>query len=231
MASGSVEALKAQIRALNEEEKRLLYHQLKREVEPHTLELEWDIDGDYILTAIQLAPDITRRGVRGILAEAKLGTDVIAALEGKGWREVVATTDQPYDYLIEDAGGPVKIQVKNQRREKGEPLTAKSRFKRADYYIVETQKTRSGKDKEGATTRAYRFDEFNILAVCLQPSTGSWNDFLFTVARWLLPSDKNPNWIGTYQPVPTGKNEVWADDLEVAIQWLRGGEEKSVLPT
>ena len=231
MDSETLEALRAQVRALSQEEKRLLYQHLKREVDPHTLELEWDIDGDYILTAIQLAPDITRRGVRGILAEAKLGTDVITMLEEKGWREVVATTDQPYDYLIEDAQGSVKIQVKNQRREKGEPLTAKSRFKRPDYYIVETQKTRSGKDKEGETTRAYRFDEFDILAVCLQPSTGSWNDFLFTVARWLLPSDKNPNWIGTYQPVPQGKNEVWTDDLEVAIQWFRDGVEKSVLPS
>lgn len=227
--SEAAEKLKAQVAALSGEEKRLLYQYLKREVDPHTLEIEWGIDGDYILTAIQLSPDITRRGVRGILAEAKLGTDVIATL--KGWREVVATTDQPYDYLIEDAQGSVKIQVKNQRREAGEPLTAKSRFKRPDYYIVETQKTRSGKDKEGETTRAYRFDEFDILAVCLQPSTGSWNDFLFTVTQWLLPSDKSSKWIGTYQPVPREKNDAWTDDLEIAIQWLRSGEKKSVLPS
>ncbi len=230
MPKPSFEELRKLVDALSQGEKQRLYQYLRSEVDPHPLEIEWNIESDYILSAIQRSPDITRRGIRGILAEAKLGTDIISPLKQQGWREVTATTDLPHDYLIKDSQGTVRIQVKNQRREKGKPLSAKSKFKREDYYIVETQKTRSGKNKDGETTRAYRYDEFDIIAVCLQPSTGSWNDFLFTVANWLLPSDKNSAWIGTYQPVPQTKNDVWTDDLEAAIRWFRSGASKRIWP-
>ena len=59
-------------------------------------------------------------------------------------------------------------------------------------YVVETQKTREGTDrKTGEKTRPYRFGEFDILAVAMQPATGQWDRFFYTIADWLLPDPKN----------------------------------------
>jgi len=64
----------------------------------------------------------------------------------------------------------------------------------ADKFVVETQRTRGGKDKKSnSDTRPYHFGEFDILAVSMQPSTGNWNEFLYTVSSWLLQEKKTKN--------------------------------------
>lgn len=86
-------------------------------------------------------------------------------------------------------------------------------------YVVETQKTRSGK-KKGEKTRPYRFGDFDILAVNLQPITGEWDRFAFTLGTWLLPRDKEPNLIATLQPVPVAPDSFWTDDLRQCVEWF-----------
>lgn len=41
-----------------------------------------------------------------------------------------------------------------------------------EVFMTETQKTRTGTDGEENQTRPYRYGEFDILAVSMQPSTG-----------------------------------------------------------
>ncbi len=92
-------------------------------------------------------------------------------------------------------------------------------------YVVEVQKTRSG-NKNGEETRPYRFGDFDILAVNMQPSTGDWNRFVFTVGSWLLPSKKGANQIEIFQPVPEHPDDFWTDDLATCIKWFRSGLQK-----
>jgi hypothetical protein len=97
-------------------------------------------------------------------------------------------------------------------------------------YVVEVQKTRSGK-KDGKNTRPYRFGDFDILAVNLHPGTGNWERFVFTVGSWLLPRAKRSDLeesglIEIFQPVPITPDEYWTDDLGRCIEWFLAGTAK-----
>ncbi len=63
----------------------------------------------------------------------------------------------------------------------------------------------------------YHFGEFGILAVSLAPSTNKWDDFLFTVADWLIPDRNDAGIIYKYQPVPPEPNAEWTRDLAECI--------------
>jgi hypothetical protein len=210
---------------LSLEEKRRLIERLRIEVGVHPLEEEWHTNAEVIMNAINKSSDLTKRGIRGILAEASLGTYVIENMEG--WKDITPVGDKPFDYGIEDVLGSIRIQVKNQRLEKGIPKLGGKKYGK-NMFIVETQKTRGGQSSDGQKTRPYRFGEFDILAVCLHPSTGDWSKFLYTVADWLLPWKDNHELIQTYQPVPYQPNEAWTDNLETAIAWFRSGEKKKI---
>lgn len=112
--------------------------------------------------------------------------------------------------------------------------------------IVEVQRTRTGtkrKKKNGSTdeeiqeeeepqkTRPYRFGQFDIIAVCMMPSTGQWDKFMYTVGNWLIPSVDDESIIQTLQPVAFEPNEDWTDDLLTCIGWLRAGKKKTIKGT
>ena len=78
-------------------------------------------------------------------------------------------------------------------------------------------------------TRPYRFDDFDILAVNMHPSSGDWKNFRYTVASWLLPRAKDATLIEIFQPVASVPNNVWTDDLAVCLDWFASGEKRSVL--
>ena len=137
--------------------------------------------------------------------------------------------EQPYDVLLGDARGDVRIQMKMQRLTRGQPTT------RRDYpgmYVVETQRTRSGtRTTDGVVqeqTRPYRFGDFDILAVSLHPSTGDWSDFRYTVAAWLLPRPNDPRLLRVFQPVALQPNDDWSDDVGEAITWFRAAQPKAI---
>lgn len=91
-----------------------------------------------------------------------------------------------------------------------------------EVFMTETQKTRTGTDGEDQT-RPYRCGEFDILAVSMQPSTGKWDRYMYTVGRWLLPG-KNDGEIATLQPVSKAPDGWWTDDFRVAAQWFRADD-------
>ena len=133
---------------------------------------------------------------------------------------------------LTDVFGSVKIQVKLQRSKDLKPMTAREGFRRfsSDLFIVETQKTRGGTDAAGNSTRQYRFDEFDIIAVCMQPSCGNWSTFYYSLSRWLLLGDDDDSKLLKFQPVAMQPNEFWTDDFETAVRWLRSGVNK-VIPS
>ena len=139
----------------SEKERRSLFEYLRRKLPRHPLEEKWDIDAETILTAIYRSPDLTQRGMRGILAEAVFERDILPGVEKLGWHVLAAPLgDLPYDFLLERQSQKASIQVKLQRTEQGIPKRYQPRRYTQELYVVEVQKTRSGKKRQQETPSA-----------------------------------------------------------------------------
>ncbi len=230
--SEAVDKIKALIDDCTPEDQIILLDYLKARFPQHPLEKEWGVISDVILSAITRSSDLTKRGVRGIIAEAIFAEKTLAPLIESGWEAIQFLNDRPYDFLIRRDSREVRIQVKLQRMEKGVPkIASKRRYpSETDLYVVEVQKTRGGKNKvTNENTRPYRFGEFDILAVNMHPSTKDWTKFQFAVGDWLLPRDEDPALIEIMQPVSPSPTDTWTDQLETCIEWLVKGEQKRIL--
>jgi hypothetical protein len=229
----SLENLELLLDKCTPEEQAALLDFLKARVPQHPLEKEWGVGAEVILSAISRSNDLTKRGVRGIIAEAVFERRVLAELEC--WDAVPFAGDRAYDFLLRSKGPEareVRVQMKLQRMKMRRPMMAKEANKHfpEDMHVVEVQKTRGGIDLQtGEETRPYRFGEFDILAVNTHPSSHNWNTFLFTLGKWLLPRHANPAMIEIFQPVPTAANEYWTDNLGTCLQWVTIGEDKRIL--
>lgn len=226
-----VDEIKKALSECSEEEQRLIFDYLRLKFLIHPIERQLNTTAEVMLEAIARASDLTLRGIRGIIAEASFKQNVVNHLTD--WKDITPPGDGAYDFLLEDSIGKVSIQVKMQRLKAGQPMSAKSgyRFLSADKFVVETQRTRGGTDKKtNSDTRPYRFGEFDILAVSMHPSSGSWNDFMYTVGSWLLPREGDPSLILKFQPVAKAPNEEWTDDILQCIDWFRSGQVKKISP-
>ncbi len=183
---------------------------------------------EVILRALDRSGPLTIRGLRGVLAESAFEVNVVSRLGG--WRSLPTPKDPPYDFLLDDGRGPIKVQVKLQRSKAERPMLASegSRTYSTELFVVETQRTRGGKTREGDDTRPYRFGEFDILVVDMQASTRDWAHFLYTVGDWLIPRTENEHLLAKFQPVPKGPNPDWTDDFLVCVAWLRSGLKKTI---
>ncbi|MBW8363400.1 MAG: hypothetical protein K0M39_02480 [Rhizobium sp.] len=225
--------LKQLIAQCTPEQRQSLFKELRSEIQIHELEGTFGAPAEVILEAIHRAPELTRRMLRGVIADSAFATLIVPALAAYGWQDDTPPGNHSFDHMLKDAQGRVSVQVKLQRSERGNPvITTGTRFGLgAAMYMVEPQKTRTGKvmDAEGGEkkTRPYRYGEFDVLAVSLQPSNGRWDSFRYTVGNWLLPG-VGPNEIATYQPVPMEPNDDWTDDFNVAAQWFRSGIVKRI---
>jgi hypothetical protein len=215
--------LKSILAQLSGEERLKLFQILRLEFPIRSTKLE--TEAEVIVEAIDRASDLTLRGIRGVIAEAAFATSVVKHLNG--WRDETPAGNTAYDFALKDATSTVRVQVKLQRRIGNRPLLSDEAPRRAGLiegaFVVEIQRTRGGKNSAGESTRPYRFGEFDILAVCMQPSTGLWSRFMYTVASWLIPSRDNPDWIQTYQPVSAEPDECWTSDFLECVEWFRSG--------
>ena len=185
----------------------------------HPLEKQLNCSAEIILESIARAADITIRGIRGIITEVAFKQEIIDRLTT--WRDITPIGELPYDFLLTDGARQVNIQVKMQRKEKQAPLVRRGKW------IAETQRTRTG-TKGGVKTRPYRFGEFDILAVSLQPATGRWDKFLYTVGSWLIPRPKDTALLRVMQPVSMTQDDDWTDNLETCIDWHFSGRRKTI---
>jgi hypothetical protein len=235
-----VDELRKLVDGLKEREQRALYAYLRTRLGPHPLETRWGLTADVILGAIDRSPDITQRGIRGVIAEAVFETEVLPFLTG--WENVKVEKELPYDFKLNERGGEatVTIQVKLQRSERGAPKRGAG-FLPKEFFIVEVQKTRSGTksvkpagepgsvvEEIEIQTRPYNFGDFDILAVNMHPSTNDWSRFMYTLGLWLIPREKQPSLIDIMQPVSETRNNVWTDNLEECIAWFKSGEKRLI---
>ncbi|MHB1794567.1 MAG: hypothetical protein ACYCPO_06335 [Acidobacteriaceae bacterium] len=244
--SESLETIKKLVNECSADERRALRIYLDSLL-PHPLETEWGIDSDTILSAIRRSSDLTKRGVRGIIAEAVFENEVIPLMAASGWKPTVIEADRSFDAILQKGTASARIQIKLQRLEKGVPKLYYPNFYQAgSYYVVEVQKTRSGEKtkietlpgtgtKIAATktvtvkTRPYRFGDFDVLAVNMHPSSGDWKNFRYTLGEWLLPRPADQSLIEIFQPVAAIPNDAWTDDLETCLKWFESGVKRQVL--
>lgn len=203
------QTLLAAIRLCTSEQKQEIFGEIRESILIHELERSFHVRAEIILEAIARSPDITQRGVRGLIAECAFVLDVLPTV--KDWESDPPLTDAPYDACLVNGARRVRIQVKMQRREAGQPML------RRGQHVVEVQRTRTG-SKNGESTRPYRFSEFDLLAVAMQASTGSWQSFMYVPTKSLTPKRGKPEEIETFQAVPEmGDNGIWTDDLQIAL--------------
>lgn len=168
------------------EEREALFRELRAVHQIHEFEAVIGAPAEMILEAIHRAPELTRRMLRGVIADAAFRQYLASNLRAHGWADVTPAGNFAYDYKLDDSAGPVTVQVKLQRSERGSPVV-RNGFRYgfdAHVYMTETQKSRSGTDgTDGADnqTRPYRYGEFDILAVSMQPSRARWDHYMFTV--------------------------------------------------
>lgn len=187
----------------------------------HPLEERWNTTAEAILDAIDQSADLTQRGIRGVLAEATFRTTVLPK-RLTSWKPLPVVGDQPFDLMLDDGSGPVRVQVKLQRRESGVP---KYHRKTTDHFVVETQRTRGGRRRDQEASRPYRVDEFDVLAVCLHPSTGSWTEFFYCATRDLLVRPTEPTLLAVMQPFPVAGSNAWSADFGNAVKRFRLGRD------
>lgn len=214
------------------QQREVIFQHLRKEFKIHPIESKLNIEAEIILEAINKdEKGLTLRMIRGVIAEAAFDIEVVKKL--KNWKNETPQGDPPFDFLLNDGKGAVSIQVKLQRSKDLTPMMANQALKRfsENLFVVETQKTRGGIDKTtNEDTRPYRFGEFDILAVCMQPSTSEWSTFYYTLSSWLLPRDDDKSMMQKFQPVAMQPNEFWTNDFETCVEWLRSGVKK-VIPS
>ncbi len=215
--------------ACSKEQRYDVFQELRKEFPIHEIERKLNVEAEIILEAISRAGDLTLRGIRGIIAEAAFKTKVVGTLQG--WIDNTPTGNHPFDFVLTDDYGNIRVQVKMQRQKNHRPMMANEgyRFLPSDMHVVETQRTRGGSHPTtGENTRPYKFEEFDILAVSLHPSTEDWSRFLYTVNSWLLPRVEDHNLMLKFQPVPTAPNQNWTDDFLTCVSWFRSGQTRQV---
>jgi len=223
-----VEEIKRLLPACSAEGRRQILAILRKENPIHGLEADWNVTAEVVLEAINRSSDLTQRMFRGVLAEAALKVEVIDKLTG--WNDVTPGGNNAFDFKVEQSGRSVTIQVKLQRKLKGIPWTGDKATGLVDpnQFVVEVQKTRAGESSSQGSTRPYRFGEFDILAVSMEPVVRTWSAFRFTPCRWLIPRAGDPSLIQIYQPVSLVIDDDWTDDLPKCIERLFSGEQKTI---
>jgi len=219
--SENLQTLRALLEKSTPEERQLIFRELRQHQVIHEFERVIGAPAEMILEAVHRAPELTRRMLRGVIADAAFRTFAVPLAVEKGWKDATPEGNYAFDYVLRDDAGQVTVQVKLQRSERGHPVVKKGvRYGfEGDVFITETQKTRTGSDGDDKT-RPYRYGEFDILAVSMQPSTGKWDLYMYTVGRWLLQG-KGEGEMATLQPVAMKPNSFWTDDFATAAAWFR----------
>ncbi len=227
--NASVTELLAIVRKAPVRIQREVLRRLRSQLAIHPLEEELGVPAEVILEAISRSSDLSKRGIRGLIAEAYFKIAVLDEL--KDASDITPSGNQPYDFLVEIDRRTVSIQVKMQRKKGGRPMKANQadRTLPPQDYVVETQRTRGGRDpRTGEDTRPYRFGEFDILAVSMEPSTGSWSEFRLTLGRWLIPKPDRPKLILKFQPVALEPDDDWTNSFKQCLDWHWNAPNKTI---
>ena len=210
-----IEEIRELLAKCSAEQRRQIFEELRATIPIHPFEARMNAKAEVILEALDRAGALTLRGIRGIIGEATFVREIVPSLAG--WVDVTPPGELPYDAALKDGVSTVKVQVKMQRRAAGVA------WLRNGAAVVEVQRTRGGK-RDGQDTRPYRFGEFDILAVCMEPSHARWNSFHYIPERWLNPRSSNAALIEIMQPVALEPDAIWTNDFNESVRRFRSGQ-------
>src|SRR4051812_37802637 len=117
-----VEEIDRLLSACNSAQRDEIFRQLRQEFAIHPLEQELHAKAEIILEAICRAGSLTLRMIRGVIAEAAFGVEVVEQL--RNWQNIPISGNPVYDFLLKDRKRAVRVQVKLQRSKKGSPWLA-----------------------------------------------------------------------------------------------------------
>lgn len=125
MNSSLLHVIRDLLSKCSDEERMVVFKELRELHQIHEFEEIIGAPAETILEAVHRAPELTRRMLRGVIADAAFRSHVLPGLEPLGWRDVTPAGNFAFDYRLEDANGAVTVQVKLQRSERGLPKVAK----------------------------------------------------------------------------------------------------------
>src|SRR5579859_3293088 len=111
--SDPVAEIEKLLAACTADQRAEVFKKLRLEFPIHRIERDLNTQAEVILEAIHRAPDLTLRGIRGIIAEAAFSIDVLP--NQPGWTDVTPAGNNSYDYRLQDTVGAVRLQIKMQR--------------------------------------------------------------------------------------------------------------------
>jgi hypothetical protein len=129
----------------------------------------------------------------------------------------------------------VRILITILQLEAGKPRRQHPQNGQGDRYVVQVQKklsrarvVKGGLNAEHRETgesklsqaRAYRFEDFDILAVNLHPATRRWTEFRFALSTRLTARKDQPSLIAASQLASLDPVGLWTNDFAVCLDWL-----------
>jgi hypothetical protein len=198
---------------------------------------EWKDHAQTVLGAVRVSHP-TRRGVNGAIAAAFFESSALPAVAYLGWkRSSTSPRRGPFNLAIEKNEQTVHIQIAIVQLEAGKPRRKYTPDGRENLYVVQLQKkltraaagsnaplaeVHNGLAETPDITRAYSFNDFDVLAVSIQPVTRCWADFRYAPSACLVRRGDQPSLIAQSQVVPLGPSGVWTDNLPACLDRLGG---------
>jgi hypothetical protein len=198
---------------------------------------EWKGHAQTVLGAVR-ASHPTRRGVNSAIAAAFFESSALPELSDLGWnRSATSLRRVPFTLAIERNEQSVRILIAIVQLDAGKPRRKYIPGGEEDLFVVQLQKnlrralvgsaaslagTNGNYPQATDITRAYAFNDFDVLAVSMQPVTRSWADFRYALAAQLVPRDDQPTRIAQSQVVPLKSSDSWTDYLPACLNRLCG---------
>lgn len=107
MAEQDIEAIRKLLERCSPQERQALFRELRAIHQIHELEDTLGAPAEVILEAIHRAPELTRRMLRGVIADAAFAQSVVPALADRGWKNVTPAGNHSFDYVLRNAVGAV----------------------------------------------------------------------------------------------------------------------------
>ncbi len=122
MSEAALVAIRELIAQCTPEELAALFRELRARHLIHEFEEVIGAPAEMILEALDRAPELTRRMLRGVIADAAFRQFVVVPLAVAGWHDVTPVGNFAFDYQVDDGQGAMTVQVKLQRSERGAPV-------------------------------------------------------------------------------------------------------------
>ena len=106
MSEANLATLRKLLTQCSAQEQAALFRELRAVHQIHEFETVIGAPAEMILEAVHRAPELTRRMLRGVIADAAFRTFVVPGLEAHGWRDVTPEGNYAYDYKIDNGAGP-----------------------------------------------------------------------------------------------------------------------------